>query len=252
MESEKTWLEDLAGDLLHRQVDTIVTDGITGRGMPHPVIALLDIHNSYLRKLVRIGKVPATGRDWPAEAHDHFDWLLPNVAAEQWLVAKALEALHDDSLKGVDRCVLMRIVATCTSLMPIVARLEREHADAFNGKLLRKAGVTQAPASSSVPGSRLYYTVDWSEPLPEVSLKRKEHAALSKAWELGSDTVALQTVSTLDGDIITRVTEEYTRDAHGVVRQIHREAVSLSLTTWELLVKGVSGFLNGLFRRKAE
>jgi hypothetical protein len=86
--------------------------------------------------------------------------------------------------------------------------------------------------------------------LPPVSLTRKDRATLSKAWELGTDTVALQTVVLIDGDIITRVSAEYAGEQHQIVRQIHKEAVDLSMRTWELLTKTFGGLADTLFKRK--
>ena len=243
------WGKDLVEDLLQRKVDTIVTDGITGRPMPHPVTALLDINNSYFRKLKRLGVIDNAAADCPAEAHDARGWLMPNVAAQQWLVGKALEGLHNPAVKGADACLVQRVVATCTALMPIVARLEKEHPKAF-GSGLREAEVAESMSTAEGPPTRMYYSIDWSKPLPDIELERQERAALSKAWELGSDTVALQTIAMLDGDIITRVSEQYTGDAFATVRQIHKESVNLSLSTWELLAKGIGSIVDALFSRK--
>lgn len=245
------WVGDLAQDLLQRKVDTIVTDGITGRAMPHPIIALLDINNTYLRKLMTLRVVDPENPDLPADAHDDKNWLFPNVAAQKWLVSKALDGLKRQDLKTSDRAILQRIVATCTELMPIVARLEKAHSQTF-GAVLRDAKVTSSPADPKAQQSRQYYAIDWSNALPDLDheLERQEHAALSKAWELGSATVALQTISMLDGDIISHVTEQYAGDAGAVIRQIHKEAVNLSFTTWEVLAKSIGSFVEALFGRK--
>ena len=224
--SEKTWLADLIEDVLQRKIDTILTDGITGRSMPHPVRALVDINNSYFRKLRDLGR--ATLDDLPAEAKDSNNWLKGSSTAMKWLLDRATEALKDKSLQGTDRVLVRRILSTCVTLLPIVVSLERDYRVAFTGAIDKEAA-----------------------PLPAFAMARKDRLALSKAWELGSDTIAMQTVCMLDGDIITRVTAEYADDAHSIVRQIHREAVDISLQTWELLARSIGSFAEALFGRRS-
>lgn len=247
MEDRKSWLSELAKDLVQRKIDTIVArDGITGRAMPDPVTALLDLHNTYFRKLISFGLREVATQD--ASAFDEAGWLLSNDAARKWLISTALLGLNKGGLKPGDACVLQRIVSTCKTLQPIVAKIEKQLPAAL------KAGSQKPPESVKVSGahakkaSREYYVEQRS--MPAIELTRKDKAALSKAWELGADTVALQTVAMLDGDIITRIAEQYTGDTHAAVRQIHQEAVAASLGTWDRLVDGVASFFNGLLRRE--
>jgi hypothetical protein len=247
MENPESWLRELVHDLGQRKVDTIVArDGITGRAMPDPVDALLDIHNAYFRRLEALDLAAPADRD-PA-ALDDTGGLLANEAARQWLLARALAGMAKAGrLKPPDACVLQRIASTCRALEPIVAKIEQqlpgERATGSNSPSTRP---TEHDAKVA---SRMHYQME--RPSRDVQLTRQDRAALSKAWELGTDTVALQTVAMLDGDIITRITEQYTGDAYAVVRQIHNEAVETSLSTWDGLVKGVKSLFEGLLGRKA-
>jgi hypothetical protein len=246
MEESESWLSEIVEDLVQRKVDTIVADAITGRAMPDPVTALLDLHNTYLRKLVSLNLVDASKKQ--GKPFDEAGWLLPNDAARKWLISTALLGMSKAGIKPADACVLQRIVSTCVALEPVVAKIEER----LPGDL--KAGREAPPASVMASGaqakkaSRQYYVEERAR--PDIKLTRKNRAALSKAWELGADIVALQTVAMLDGDIITRIAEQYTGDAHAVVRQIHQEAVETSLGTWDRLVNGVSSFFNGLLSGK--
>ena len=248
MEKRESWLGELVQDLTQRKVDTIVArDGITGRAMPDPATALLDIHNTYFRRLVTLGLVESA-KPGPS-AIDEAGWLLPNNSARKWLVSTALLGMSKPGLKPADACVLQRIVSTCGALEPIVLKIEQQLPSAL------KAGSSEEPASlrgSSLEAkiaSRQYY-VESKGTVREIELTRQDRAALSKAWELGADTVALQTIAMLDGDIITRVTEQYTGEAYAVVRQLHHEAVEMSLTTWDRLANGIAAFFDGLIGRK--
>jgi hypothetical protein len=249
MEKRETWLSALVQDLAQRKVDTIVADGITGRAVPDPLTALLDIHNTYFRKLIRLGLVDLSKKaDWGGIV-DSRGWLLGNDAARNWLLERALEGLGRPGLKPAEACVLQRIVSTCGALEPIVAQIERT-APPPESPAPRGASVWPGTAAGTNPSeaSRQYYMKPRRRPALE--LTRQDHAALSKAWELGVDTIALQTVAMLDGDMITRIADQYTGDSHAILRQIHREAVEISLSTWELLVKGIASFFDGLLGRR--
>lgn len=220
-DERKTWLSELIEDVEQRKVDTIVArSGITGRAMPEPVAAWLDIHNAYWRALQEQGLIDE--RDAPKEAAKFSGgkWLLPDSEARELLVARAQQGLEVLGGKPADLCVLRRIRSTCRELEPIVATLEASMSESSN------------------------------KATPPLGLSRKERAALSKAWELGTDAVVMQTIVMLDGDIITRIAEQYTDDAHVIVRQIHQQAVETSIDTWERLVNGVVSIFEGLLKRR--
>jgi|GEM_PF-3968729 len=249
MEKRETWLSELVEDLTQRKVDTIVArDGITGRAMPDPATALLDIHNTYFRRLVTLGLVEGASKPG-AGVFDKAGWLLPNDAARKWLLSTALLGMSKTGLKPADACVLQRIASTCSALSPIVAKIEQQLPSEVISSDTEEPESLRGSSAEAKSASRRYY-VDEKRKMPDVELTRQESAALSKAWELGADTVALQTVAMLDGDIITRISEQYTGDAYAVVRQLHHEAVDMSLTTWDRLAKGVAAFFDGLLGRK--
>jgi hypothetical protein len=77
-----SFVNELVEDALQRQVDTVLTTGITGRGMPHPIRALIDINNSYFRKLRDLNY--ATAKEIPSDAGDGKGWLSGNSPGLQW------------------------------------------------------------------------------------------------------------------------------------------------------------------------
>ena len=249
MEKRETWLSELVEDVTQRKVDTIVArDGITGRAMPDPVTALLDIHNTYFRRLVTLGLVDGSTKPG-ASVFDKAGWLLPTDAARKWLLSTALVGMNKAGLKPADACVLQRIASTCSALKPIVAKIEQQLPSALKSSDSEEPESLRGSGTEAKIASRQYY-VDEKQKMPDIELTRQDRAALSKAWELGADTVALQTIAMLDGDIITRVSEQYTGDAYAVVRQLHHEAVDISLTTWDRLATGIAAFFDGLLGRK--
>ena len=75
---------------------------------------------------------------------------------------------------------------------------------------------------------------------------------LRKAWELGTDEVALQTTIQIDGDVVTRVDPAFLGEQHTRLRDMHQNGVSSAMRSWENLVdtavKLVGGIIGGLRR----
>lgn len=259
MENRQSWLRELIADVDQRKVDTIVTRrGITGRAVPDPVNALLDIYNGYFRALVDMGLV-STAETQQAPAFHPEGWLLPNDAARRWLIAHADVAASENP--KADTCVLQRVISTCRELEPIALKIERQLPNDYRSDMQRLSVASPQPMRAPLEAkqaSRGYYhearhapvrAAD-ANPVLEIELTRRDRAVLSKAWELGTDTVVMQTVTMLDGDIISRIDARYTGEEHAVVRQIHQQAVETSLSTWQRLVQGVLSIFQDLLTRR--
>ena len=200
----------LLEDLTHRQVDTIVAPAIQGSRMGHPVTALAEIANTYRRLLVDTRIV---GRDGLPHGTDA---LRPgDRACFEWLGSAAADA---------SATRLSKIGSRRAALVKRVAR--------------RSVRLAQAAARIEAAAPDVFQT---GAPLPDdVDLSPQDRAAIGTAWELGTQAIAMQTVVSLDGDIVTRIAEDFTDDRSASVRNVHAEAVNASLGTWELLVKGIS------------
>ena len=77
----------------------------------------------------------------------------------------------------------------------------------------------------------------------------KEHLMiLRKAWEVGTESVVMQTVAQVDGDIVTRIQNDHADAAHQQVHDIHQQMVGESLQHWRFLFATVATFTLGVFR----
>lgn len=212
------FLQRLLEDVQQRQVNTIVADGIVGRSVPHPVRALVDIANSYVRQLRDLGIAEVS--DAPVEAQDGKGWLQGNAAAFEWLSDKAADALEDSTRRGEIRVILRRIVSTSEDMKTLATWIEERHpATDFGG-------------TNPAEGRR-----------PEISLRSDDAGRLVKAWELGTSQVKIQTTVGLDGDIVTRIDHSVTGDEGAALRELHNMAVDTSLTTWQGLIDSIGAFV---------
>jgi hypothetical protein len=62
-----------------------------------------------------------------------------------------------------------------------------------------------------------------------------ELVQLRKIWEIGTETVVMQTVLWIDGDATHRIHPGFADPAHQQLLAIHSASVSMSLTYWKTL-----------------
>jgi len=252
----------IVDDLLNLEIDIIVKPGMTARKMPDPPQALLDVigwYDSYLcrsanrinpvweqngRPAVQVrpsitgGKTQSPNRQTDIATGELTERLrdesVPNVVAENTfdqLRERAVEAeavyrrllLEGWAVEDQTGVILTRIYRNCDQ---VKATLARDEVKGVVGN-----GVDRDNARTVV--------------LP---LTSDEVVTLRKIWEIGTETVVMQTVAQLDGDIITRIQSGLETAAHKPLHDLHQEAVSSALKHWQFLAQTVAQFLSSTLR----
>jgi hypothetical protein len=119
---------------------------------------------------------------------------------------------------------------------------------------------TTAKAQSSRPGSnmarcRILWRIEaYSLKLADAAERNasqprwtpEDVTTLRKAWELGTDEVALQTTIQIDGDVVTRVDPAFLGEAHTRLREMHQDGVESSMRSWQNLVDTAVRLVGGV------
>ena len=71
----------------------------------------------------------------------------------------------------------------------------------------------------------------------DLVLSADDQLIVRKVWEVGTETIVMQTVAQLDGDVVTRVQQARAGVADESIQTIHREAVANALKHWQFLVE---------------
>ncbi len=82
----------------------------------------------------------------------------------------------------------------------------------------------------------------------ELPLSADEMITLRKVWEIGVETVVMQTVVQLDGDIVTRIQTGRETAANKSIHDLHRQSVESALAHWQFLGKTLAEFLTSTLR----
>jgi hypothetical protein len=248
---------DIGRDLLSLEVNTIEKPNLTARKMPVLPHALLDIAEVY--------------RDWLAERLDLSDyWSLTALPRQEWSPApqhsdrpeswRALElttgwetfdklrwaaarALWADpkvlKLERPDMVIMSRIRRNCDLLKKMIEDLSEE---APYRDLLRDR--TRQDLLDRAMRRKL------SGRLP-----MDDAIMLRKVWDMGVESVCVQTVIQIDGDVITRVQEDLDARKRTLIMEIHAGSIEVSLKYWETLVRiveRIAGSFTRLFMPRAE
>ena len=83
---------------------------------------------------------------------------------------------------------------------------------------------------------------------PTGNFTKEDWVTLRKAWEVGTETVVMQTVAQVDGDIVTRIQKGHAEPEHAPIHDIHRHLVGESLQHWRFLFATVASFTLGVFK----
>ncbi len=252
----------LFDDLLNIEVSIIVKPGMTARKMPEPPHALLDVIGDYDTFLCIVGNM--LNDKWPDPAarpvqvrpsvepsdtkkpHPRTGWdgrLTTPLIVESvddvvsfetfdLLRERAVEAesvyrhavgwrLIEPDEKGV---ILKRIYRNCDQLKGILAH--KAVADAVGGGIYRDAA-----------------------PVPVLPLATDEVINLRKIWEVGTETVVMQSMAQLDGDIITRIQKGREDASDQAIHELHRQSLESALKHWKFLGETAALFLRSFFLR---
>lgn len=78
----------------------------------------------------------------------------------------------------------------------------------------------------------------------------RERAKLKRMYDLGTEIVILQTRFGIDGDVVTRIEENFATRPKQMILDVHDKHTNLSLQYWDKLVNIVVDVVSGIFRRK--
>lgn len=206
MASEST-VQRIFDDLLNLEVDLILKADMTARKMPLTGEAFADVAASYHAYLHQLAD--RFGAQHPQPVSEGVN---AAVFATLGRVAKQLGALqraaHGEG--SAEEVVLKRIERNSQQLAGILTRLQL-------GSMKTAQG--------------------W---VPLTAAKKEELLILRKAWEVSTETVIMQTVAQVDGDIVTRLQPAYADSDHAPVHAVHARLVTTALEQWRFMFATVA------------
>jgi hypothetical protein len=228
---------------------------MTGRKMPAIGHAFLDVFSDYdswlCRRLEPLNERWAAFRDGERGAEFLATTLAKDEANLWWVIADGalvpgvpITPLFDSqrSLTAEDFADLRMRARLADEMQRLLGR--RSPLAAGEDVMLRRivGNCDQLRAildRSSAPGKAATLTrstPDGIEQAAVTELSGDDVITVRKAWEMGTEVVAMQTVVQLDGDFVTRLNEAYTSEERQPIRDLHAASVTGALEHWRFLV----------------
>ncbi len=246
MNEFKESLRQIGRDLLNLEINTIVKSNVTARKMPVVPHAVLDIAQTYADKLNTLQvnlNLFFDGEKEEKEISDSKYWgetrkptndrfnneCLRNgfdtFMRLRWAARAAVEEKGaDPAIDSSDVVILQRIRRNSDQLRAVLQTLERKHSDLF-GKKRAELGY---------------------EKQRQTPFNADDLALIRKIWEIGIEKVVMQTVIQLDGDLITRIQQDYAKPQFKYLHDFHLQGIVMAMRSWEMIAKAVATFFSGL------
>jgi hypothetical protein len=227
-------ISKIAENLLCIEVNTILKCSMTGRKMPEPPHALIDIAECYEGKLIEL-------RLDVSEVSDG----LPYYERFDKIRKTAGEAIRKDKSDKVlaqeDVIILLRIKRNSDQIKGVFEALaQREREKDFKKYQFSRANDEESQATSA--------TLLPTERAPTLNFASDELVVIRKVWELGVEEIVMQTVIQLDGDVVTRIQPQRGDEKHKILHAIHNQSVTTAIQFWNQLIGIVVGSLKGLIK----
>jgi len=225
-------------NLLNLEINTVIKEGMTAEPMPAVPHALLDLAGDYRNLLAELGVDTTAFLRSEKPWEEPLKWQTADVEgcrsvkltvspetfhALRWAAERALEASPEGRSEGPltpsQQVVLTRIRGNCDAIKLILGR-----AGDLPAKPPTRADLLSAEYQQSGGGYRVS--------LPDRLLLRK-------FWEMGTETVVLQTVIQVDGDVVSRSRDPAQIRNFEQLLTLHREGINSSLTSWHHMVDTV-------------
>jgi hypothetical protein len=276
-------LAEIGRDLTKIEVNTVYKDGMTGRKMPWFPHALIDIGQSYVGALERMGMRtsalqgllaleepvreagekadqttihpqrraalaapagPPVDLDNGWDTFDKLRWAASLILAEVDQAAASNRAPRYRLQPG-DISILLRIRGNCDQIKAMLERLRKD--PVWKQFLWDTPPATIAQQRPTGKGKTRYQLI--SAEVPTTNLPRldaEDAIRVRKIWEVGVERIVAQTVIQIDGDVITRIQEGLSDQQVRSLMQVQRSGIDTGVRYWSTLLDIAERLIDGL------
>lgn len=251
MSFKKEDLGQFINSVITLEINTILSDGIEARPMLDPRHALYDIGRDFRERLLFLFDRYFSSED---KEKDHIQVYLNDLMATRGASPKApatspagsksafeiyerianyFENLEPKpNLSSADRTMLARISKQSAEIKRIFDYLRKQHSN--NEEIenhLSREGINDAQQALKLEPGQL--------------------ATLRRIWEVGTESVVMQTCVGITGDVTTRVVRGFEGSEFAALHKLHNGGTQVAIRTWQGIIAAIADFgreLIGLFK----
>jgi hypothetical protein len=245
-------------DLTHLEINTIIKDEMTASKAPSsPRLILHSLASKYDLKLISMGVKYVEYLGMPGETAEHlfrgdrvklgsgyesFHELSERAKiAGEFLRANKTNVPFTEDQVNADVMMLKRIESISNDIRRI---LKMKGVDPFEIAISQDGGPEAGPGKYDT-------TFDFDEPETvntfrsmsaqeaekyELKLDLRQLLVIKKANDIGTETVVLQTIIGIDGDVTTRILKAFADQPVSYINVMHHEAIGISVEFWKNLI----------------
>ncbi len=241
----KTWLGDIYDDLTNLEINTIVKREINGSIPPEFDEVLRRLHDRYLAKLRRI--IDNNRLDFKLEvaSHSSFKALHKNLTDFQKYMAEKTILIEDK-----DYSIFLRMLRLMEFIMDSQEEvLIRTNASAIaSGRNSEKEAGEKDVVAPTQKNVRLY-SMDLDQIIfydfRKVNPRLK--ARIRRMFDMNTEQIAMQTRFGIDGDVTSRISEDFVSLDQKMLMDVHELHTKLSIQYWKDLVSTVFDIVTRIF-----
>jgi hypothetical protein len=221
-------IRKMLDDLTYLEINTIIKKGMTAAPQPDSMKETLKIlFDRYRTRMKIIGET----NDVPDDAR--IDFLSCNSISEFHGCLTNFQKKLDEHrirLAEHDYIRLLRMVSFCQY---IKTKSEGEAEAADENALIKLESANGAIDQKSL------YQLDLSEgnlSRYQMDVKPRDRVKLKRLFDLGTENVVMQTRFGLDGDVVTRIEQDFANQPRQLVIDMHDKHTQLTLNYWKDLI----------------
>ncbi len=225
----KDQFKNFFDDLLKLEINTIVKDCITGNKMSGARLGLIKIAKKYNRKLGLLDPDLKLGDEVLIGSPESYKEIYKKVTKKINSYKELKNPTEDDN---ANMWLLYRIKDTSKKILKMFCDLRK-----------------RAPAIfEKIEDDKSFWNEDQNNREIRLDFTTDELVIIRKAWELGTEEIAIQTVIQLDGDVTTRIQTKYAKKMYSGLNEVHNQGVATSIKFWKTLVGLVKDLVGSIFK----
>lgn len=236
--TKKKLIVDILDDLTHLEINTIIKKGMVASPAPETVEELAkEILDEYKNKLSLIIKWEKDNNDdfvFDFEPENHISY--ENFRDILMKFTKYLDE-HDFRIDERDFIVILRMKSFCAYLKAQKTKLTVKN----------PTGKVTEVSSPNLYNSKIEDILSEDN---KINATTRQQAKLKRIFDLGTETIVMQTRFGIDGDVVTRIEESFANKPSDSVLDLHKKHTDMSLTYWKFLINIAVDLVGRIFDGK--
>lgn len=225
-EKNKTVISRLLDDLTTLEINTIIKKGMTSAPQPEQIEEVLSVLlANYREKICVIVARNDLDFDVKEDSINSYSQLYTNLDGLDKFMTN-----NDVRMDEGDYVIFLRMKSFCNYLRSRQKDIVFTKRNGFD-------------ASTTIYDLNLTKNNDFS-----LSMDSRDRVMIKRLYDLGTERIVMQTRFGIDGDVVTRIEENFANRPKQIVLDLHEEHTNLSLKYWQSLVDVVKNIVVGIKR----